>query len=93
MNVREGFRRFGAGEMAQFLSIALSSLAEALGWLQDGIDRRYFRAEDCAGAFDLGEASDRTTKALHTSLRPFLRRNRPRATTPPAPGKRTEVDG
>jgi four helix bundle protein len=78
MNIREGFRRFGAGEMAQFLSFALSSLAEALGWLQDGIDRRYFRKEDCVNAFALGEASYKTTLALHASLRPFFRRNQPR---------------
>jgi four helix bundle protein len=31
MNVREGFRRFRAGDMAHFLSFALASLAEALG--------------------------------------------------------------
>ena len=76
MNVREGFKRFLAGEMSQFLSFALASLAEALGWLQDGIDRDYFRSEDCAFALELGDKSDKTTTALLNSLRPFLRRNR-----------------
>ena len=77
MNVREGFRRFRAAEMAHFLSFALSSLAEALGWIEDGIDRRYFRREDCAHALVLGDASDKTTLALHQSLQPFIRRKRP----------------
>jgi four helix bundle protein len=76
MNIREGFRRFRAAEMAHFLSVALSSLAEALGWIQDGIDRRYFRAEDCVRALELGDASDKTTLALHRSLQPFIRRKR-----------------
>jgi four helix bundle protein len=76
MNVREGYKRFVAGEMSQFLSFALASLAEAVGWLQDGIDRTYFRSEECVFAFELGEKSDRTTKALLSSLRPFLRKHR-----------------
>ena len=82
MNIREGFRRYRAGDMAHFLSIALASLAEALGWLEDGIDRRYFRREDCLHALALGDASDKTTMALHQSLQPFIRK-KPRP--PPRP--------
>ena len=82
MNIREGFRRFRAGDMAHFLSVALASLAEALGWLEDGIDRRYFRREDCVQALALGDASDKTTMALHRSLQPFIRR-KPRPPTRP----------
>ena len=77
MNVREGFKRFGAGDMAHFLSYALASLAEAIGWLQDGVDRKYFRADDCAHAFSLGESANRTTTALHQSLQPYIRRRQP----------------
>jgi four helix bundle protein len=75
MNIREGFSRFLAGEIVQFLSIALASLSEAVGRLTDGIDRRYFTADDCARAFVLGEASKRTTLAWQQSLVPFTRRN------------------
>jgi four helix bundle protein len=73
-NVREGFRRFTAAEMARFLVYALASLSEALGRVQDGIDRQYFRAEDCSNAFALGDTSDRTTTALFSSLQRFIRK-------------------
>jgi four helix bundle protein len=87
MNIREGFRRYRAGDMAHFLSIALASLAEALGWLEDGIDGRYFRREDCLHALALGDASDKTTMALHQSLQPYIRK-KPRP--PPRPQRHPE---
>ena len=87
MNIREGFRRYRAGDMAHFLSIALASLAEAVGWLEDGVDRRYFRREDCVHALALGDASDKTTMALHQSLQPFIRK-KPRP--PPRPQRHPE---
>jgi four helix bundle protein len=88
MNVREGFKRWVAGEMAHFLAYAVASLEEAVGRVQDGIDRKYFKEGDCRMAFELGEASEKTTMALHKSLRPFFRGNRGRSGPDSRPHRR-----
>ncbi|MGE5837749.1 MAG: four helix bundle protein [Acidobacteriota bacterium] len=88
-NIGEGFRRFGAAEIAHFLNIALGSLAESEVNLVDGIDRRYFTRADCAAAFLLAKRCDKATFNLHKSLQPYIRekRGRPRRRSgPKGPG-------
>jgi four helix bundle protein len=86
-NIAEGFRRFGAAEIAHFVNIALGSLAESKVNLIDGIDRRYFTKAACANAFHLAKRCDKATKNFHASLQPFIRarrqhqRHRPRSKT------------
>ena len=51
-HIAEGFLRFSPRELVRFLGYALSSLGEAEGWIQDGIDRGYFKkptALRCSG--------------------------------------------
>lgn len=45
-NIVEGFRRFGAAEFARYLEIAFSSSGEVENWLEDGLVRGHWRAED-----------------------------------------------
>jgi four helix bundle protein len=75
-NIAEGFRRFGAAEVAHFVNIALGSLAESKVNLIDGIDRRYFTKAGCAHAFHLAKRCDKATKNFHVSLQPFIRARR-----------------
>ena len=77
-NIAEGFRRFSAGDLALFLGYALGSMEEAIGRLQDGIDREYFAEDRCKEAFRLGVIASRTTLALKTSLEPFMKKHRAR---------------
>jgi len=63
-NIGEGFARWGAGEFARFLCIAVASLKEGQLRVQDGIDRRYFPAADCHRALHLGERAFKATAAL-----------------------------
>ncbi len=74
MNVAEGYRRYRAGEFAHFLRIARGSLGEAIGWVQDGIDRGYFTDTACQPARDLGDEAGRLITGLITSLEPFTRK-------------------
>jgi four helix bundle protein len=50
-DIAEGFKRFSAPVMRQFCDYALGSLHEADERLKDGLQLKYFRAEDCAEAF------------------------------------------
>ena len=68
-NIAEGFRRWRAPQFAHFLGFAIGSLEEGRRRLQDGIDREYFAAAECAEAQRLGEQAIKTTAALQTSLR------------------------
>ena len=73
MNIGEGFYRYGASEMARFLSIALSSLGETSLWLRDGIDREYFDKASCAEGLALAKRCRVATLRLHQSLQPFIK--------------------
>ena len=75
-NIGEGFRRFGAAEIAHFLNIALGSLEESKINLVDGIDRKYFTAAACAKAFHLAKRCDKATLNFHRSLQQFIRTKR-----------------
>ena len=55
VNIGEGFHRYGAREFSRYLSIAVASLAEAVLWIQDGIDREHFDESDCAVALALAK--------------------------------------
>ena len=90
INIAEGFRRYGAADFAHFLSYAVASLEEATWRVQDGVDRQYFSAEDCAKAVELGRRAGRITTALQTSLRGFVRKRRGSRSPARARGPRTE---
>jgi four helix bundle protein len=75
-SIAEGWRRYQAGEMGQFLNYASASLEEATRRVQDGIDREYYSEEEARGALRLGAEAGKTTAALRTSLEPFMNRRR-----------------
>ena len=76
MNVAEGYRRYLAGEFTQFLRVARGSLGEAIGWVQDGIDRGYFTDAACEHARELGDEAGKLITGLIKSLKPFSKRSR-----------------
>jgi four helix bundle protein len=67
-NVAEGFGRFSRAEFRRFLTIARSSIMEAVVRLQDGIDRGYFSEKDIADARSKGDYALRLITALRSSL-------------------------
>jgi len=75
-NIAEGWRRFAPGEMAQFLRYALGSLEEAKRRVQDGIDRGYFRPDDCEAALTLARRCGAATMALWKSRKNSPYRNK-----------------
>jgi four helix bundle protein len=94
-NVAEGFGRYLAGDFTRFLRIARGCVDEAMGWLQDGVDRRHFRSDRCAHAHELGIEARRLITALITSLQPFTRKNRQAAARRPKsnPRRRPRATG
>jgi len=76
MNIVEGWRRFGAGEIAQFLRFSRASLQEAEHRLRDGVDRGYFTMQACHRAFDHADKCGAATIALWKSLQPFMKKGR-----------------
>src|SRR4029453_10108786 len=77
-NVAEGWRRFGVGEMSQFLRVALASNEEAKVRLRDGIDCEYFTETECETAFQLGRRAGAAIMALLKSLQRLPQPKRPR---------------
>jgi four helix bundle protein len=77
-NIGEGFARWGAGEFARFLAIAVASLKEGQLRVQDGIDRRYFPAADCQRALRLGERAFKATASLRREEERLAAENRRR---------------
>jgi four helix bundle protein len=73
-NIAEGWRRFVAREMCQFLRYSLASLEEAKRRVIDGIHRGYFTDEDCRDVLTLGDRCGAATMALWHSLQPFAGR-------------------
>jgi four helix bundle protein len=69
MNLAEGFRRYTPREFARFLTVALSSLSEAMLWLQDGVDRGHFPDQAIAEALTLGRRCHVATIRLKHSLK------------------------
>lgn len=68
MNIGEGFHRFHRRDFARFLTIALSSLGEAMLWLRDGVDRGHFPSTVVTDALALGERCYAATLRLKQSL-------------------------
>ena len=75
-NIEEGFHRFSAGEIVQFLSYARASVNEALGRLADGVDRQYYPREEIARALELGARAAGAIAAWQRSLKPFAQKQR-----------------
>ena len=73
-NLAEGWRRFVARDMAQFVRIALASLEEAKVRLRDGIHRGHFTEAECQRAFELGSRCGAATMGLLRSLLPLGKR-------------------
>jgi four helix bundle protein len=84
--VAEGFERFEHPEMAYFLRVAKSSVAEVLNHLQDGVDRHYWTESDCAAARVLARRARAAVLGLHRHVNATeapgstLRRNRRQTT-------------
>ncbi len=72
-NIAEGWRRFAAGEIAQFLRFALASLEEAKRRLADGVHRGYFTERECGPILVVGRRCGAATMALWRSLQPFTK--------------------
>jgi four helix bundle protein len=70
-NLAEGWRRFGAGEMAQFIRFGLASLEESKRRLKDGVHRGYFTDEQCESVLVPGNRCGAAMMALWRSLQPF----------------------
>ena len=68
----KGFLRFSPRELVRFLGYALSSLGEAEGWIQDGIDRGYFNEADSAPLFRLGKRIAKGISRLRSAQFRFL---------------------
>jgi four helix bundle protein len=68
MNIAEGFRRYTPREFSRFLTVALSSLSEAMLWLQDGVDRGHFPDQAIAEELMLGRRCYVATIRLKHSL-------------------------
>jgi len=75
-NVAEGFLRYSPREFAKFLDYAMGLLVEAENRLRDGIRRRYFDADQCAPAFQLGRRCLTAAVRLKQSQRRVSRRKR-----------------
>ena len=72
-NIAEGFARQGARVFRQFLTYARSSVAEALTWIDDGVDRNYYPASATRDAVVLGRRTAGAIAALQRSLKPFIK--------------------
>ena len=71
-HISEGFLRFSPRELVRFLGYALSSLGEAEGWIQDGIDRGYFNEADGAPLFRLAKRISTGISRLRSAQFRFL---------------------
>jgi four helix bundle protein len=71
-HIAEGFSRRTLREFRQFLSYARSSIAEALTWIEDGVDRGYFSKTSASAPIVLGRRAAGAVAALQRSLKPFL---------------------
>ena len=88
--IAEGWARFAAREIRQFLRYALGSLEEAKRWVADGIDRGHFTLAECEELLTIGNRCAAATMAWWRSLEPFVgKENRPRHRTlrPPRPSE------
>jgi four helix bundle protein len=72
-NIAQGWRRFAAGEVAQFFRFALASLEEAKVRLIDGAHRGYFSEEQCAPILTIGRRCGAATMAFWRSQQPFTK--------------------
>jgi len=84
-NLAEGWRRYLAGDMAQFVRVALASLEEAKVRLGDGVHRRHFSESDCREALAIGDRCGAATMGLLRSLLAIARRNKQSSKRRPGP--------
>lgn len=75
-NLAEGWRRYVARDMAQFVRYALASLEEAKVRVRDGVHRGHFADRDCQDALALGDRCGAATMALLRALLAIGRRNK-----------------
>ncbi len=76
-NLAEGWRRYVARDMAQFVRYSLASLEEAKVRVRDGVHRGHFADRDCADTLTLGDRCGAATMALLKSLLALAKRNKP----------------
>ena len=65
-NIAEGFGRFRPAEFARFLEFARGSLTETHNHLGDGVDRKYWTAEDAAPLLTLANRAIGATTRFST---------------------------
>jgi four helix bundle protein len=68
-NIAEGFGRFNPAEIARFVDIARGSLDETENHLRDGVDSKYFAAEDVGPLIRLVARCRIALNRWHTYLR------------------------
>jgi four helix bundle protein len=76
INIAEGFRRFSPAEFCQFLRYSRASLEETQRWLDDGVARGYFAADEIRDVHGLAETAAKITMGLWRSLQPFVKKGR-----------------
>ena len=90
-NIAEGWGRWGAGEMCQFLRYATASLLEAERRFLDGVGRGHFTKDHCAVALVEARRCLAATSRLRRSLEPFAKRPPRRGTRDPKPARGREL--
>ncbi len=75
-NIAEGWHRYNAAEIAQFLRYALASLAETDRRLRDGVDRNYFTLSEIHPLCRTCSRAMGATTNLWKSLQPFIKEKR-----------------
>jgi four helix bundle protein len=75
-NLAEGWRRYVARDMAQFVRYSLASLEEAKVRIRDGVHRGHFTDRGCQGALAVGDRCGAATMALLRSLLALAKRDR-----------------
>ena len=88
--VTEGFHRRRPAEFAQFLRYSGASLAEARNWIQDGIGRGHWTAQDAGTALAWHDRCRQAIEALRASQARRARERRPQAEKPHRAPPRTD---
>jgi four helix bundle protein len=76
-NIAEGWYRYNAAEISQFIRYALASLAETDRRLRDGADRKYFTQSEIEPLCRTCSRAIGATTNWWKSLQPFIKKKRP----------------
>jgi four helix bundle protein len=91
-NFPEGFGRFAPGDFAHFLDHSRASLLEVKNAIAEGLERGYFREDDCLDADALATRALKALSGLQQYLRsPEAKRNADRARARHIAGRQKRV--